>query len=124
MGALILVTFPSIVIQIMLTITLLGLAIQSVFKAIEITKKENREKKARLSAQKVSPEQKTQVDGDVEMAKDQESKDKTVNATALPILQPIIGDEIGEISASPKDLTAEASAVVCETDAQLVTLEK
>ena len=43
-GALILVVFPSIIIQIILTLTLLALAIQSVFKAIEITKKENKEK--------------------------------------------------------------------------------
>lgn len=52
-GALILVVFPSIIIQIILTLTLLALAIQSVFKAIEITKKENKEK---LEAMKVKPE--------------------------------------------------------------------
>ena len=52
-GALILVVFPSVIIQIMLTLTLLALAIQSVFKAIEITKKENKEKE---EAMKVKPE--------------------------------------------------------------------
>ena len=40
-GALILITFPSLYIQVMLTLMLAGLAIQSTFKAIEITKKEN-----------------------------------------------------------------------------------
>ena len=44
-GALILVVFPSIIIQIVLTLTLLALSIQSVFKAIEITKKENKLKR-------------------------------------------------------------------------------
>ena len=53
-GALILVVFPSIIIQIILTLTLLALAIQSVFKAIEITKKENQ---AKLEAMKVKPEE-------------------------------------------------------------------
>ena len=52
-GALILVTFPSLIIQIILTITLLFLAIQSVFKAIEITKKENRAKEEKMQ---VKPE--------------------------------------------------------------------
>ena len=47
-GALILVVFPSLIIQIILTLTLLALGIQSTFKAIEITKKENRLKQEKL----------------------------------------------------------------------------
>ena len=40
-GAFILIAFPSIIIQIILTLMLLFLTIQSTFKAIEITKKES-----------------------------------------------------------------------------------
>lgn len=43
-GALIFLTFPAIIIQIMLTLTLLALSIQSVFKGISLTRKENRQK--------------------------------------------------------------------------------
>lgn len=48
-GAIILVTFPSLIIQIILTIMLAFLAIQSTFKAISITKKENLARKAAVA---------------------------------------------------------------------------
>ena len=51
-GAVILVVFPSIIIQIILTLMLGFLAIQSALKGIEITKKENAEKK---KLEKVAP---------------------------------------------------------------------
>jgi len=44
-GAFILILFPSIIIQIILTLMMFGLTIQSTFKAISITKKENKARK-------------------------------------------------------------------------------
>jgi len=93
-GALILVTFPSIIIQILLTITLLGLAIQSVFKGIELTKKENREKQ---EAMKVNPAPEAADPAAGEDAQGVEMSSSAVgdnNQSARPILQPIT-DEVG-----------------------------
>lgn len=49
-GALILLTFPSLLIQIFLTLVLAALAVQSTFKAVKITKKENEIARAKKAA--------------------------------------------------------------------------
>jgi uncharacterized membrane protein YfcA len=48
-GAIILVTFPSLIIQVILTAMLGLLSVQSTFKAIEITKKENKQARDKLA---------------------------------------------------------------------------
>jgi len=69
-GAIMLVTFPSVIILALLTIMNALLAIQSVFKALEITRKENkeREQQSKIKKEKATAPAVTQInEEDVQM---------------------------------------------------------
>ena len=104
-GALILVTFPSLFIQIILTLTLAALAIQSGFKAREITKKEDLiREQAALALKKVSnDDQIKDTEGDVQLGEKQ------------PVAVAPASDDakLGELMVAPEK---DAAAVVVADD--------